>query len=174
MGGIKLKERWLPPTIRLEGKLIEKVQQLKIIDNLILSSNLREEIKKATIKGILLGHIESKLPSLQQILRCYLSALNKSMANREMFILCVKAGILLIRSLEKTQEIRLTKTGKYAPYILGFEAELDRLTIREEYYNDKIHFKGKKKPYFEGERLDPLEIVENTPIFINKEYFKII
>lgn len=70
-GYIKPTE-YLPSTTRLAIKLKEKVKQFNIIDDLVLSADLQGKIKEAIVKGLMSAHIESKLPSLQQILGFYL------------------------------------------------------------------------------------------------------
>lgn len=91
-----------------------------------------------------------------------------------MFSLCVKAGILLIRSLVESGVITLKKPGQFAPYILRFEDEEDESAIRAEYYNDKISFAPKEFPPLNNTFQQTIGILENTPVYLNQDYFNVI
>lgn len=146
---------------------------IDIINKLIVSTELRYNIKDAIATSLVKGKIKYQWPSLQNILSIYLSKVGEEVIDEDAFIVYLRSGILLIRWLKFKKIISLDKSGRHSPYIVKF-SEVDEAVLRNEFYRDKIFFSEDEYNPDKSRILPDLSHIELTPVSLNHDYFAYI
>lgn len=125
----------------------------------------RSVIMSYFISSLIHAKIESKEPSIQDVVGLFLSKFGGVTMNREIFIVWAKAAILLLRLLAGEKVIELIKVSLYSFYHIIFDDQEYEGLFIEFYYSKRIFFRK-----LDNNKPDAVRLLEFSPIALNDEY----